>query len=163
MAKSSWRLSLLCWQRRKAIPRRRYGGAVRHNNGGFNMQTLTLTLTASDCAEAAGDKTDSWDCVDCGFNTAPGFANAERIRREVAAYGSITAKIDENSEAYIVRSRVWEAANMDGWGGCLCIGCLENRLGRRLKPKDFDHTHVFNSFPGTARLLSRRGRQRQAA
>jgi hypothetical protein len=127
------------------------------------MQTLTWTLTASDYAEAVGDRTDSWACIDCGFNTAPGIPGKERAESALAAYGSITAKVDENSEAYIVRSRVWEAANMDGWGGCLCIGCLENRLGRRLKPKDFDHTHEFNSFPGTARLLSRRGRRKQAA
>jgi hypothetical protein len=119
----------------------------------------TITLTASDCAEAeaAGDRTDSWACVDCGFNTAPGFANAKRIRLEVAAFGSITQTIDENSEVYYVRSRVWEAANMDGWGGCLCIGCLETRLGRRLKPKDFARNDWFNSQPGTERLLSRRG------
>jgi hypothetical protein len=121
------------------------------------MKTRTWTLTASDCAEAAGDKTDSWACIDCGFNTAPGFANAERIRLEVAAFGGITQTIDENSEAYFVKSRVWEAANMEGWGGCLCIGCLETRLGRRLKPKDFDRNHPFNSMPCSERLLSRRG------
>jgi predicted RNA-binding Zn-ribbon protein involved in translation (DUF1610 family) len=34
------------------------------------MQT-TFTVTASDCAKAVGDRTDSWSCVDCGFNTAP--------------------------------------------------------------------------------------------
>jgi hypothetical protein len=121
------------------------------------MKTRTITVTASDLAEAVGDRTDSWACVDCGFNTAPGFANAKRIRLEVAAFGSITATIDENSEAYFVKPHVWQAANMDGWGGCLCIGCLENRLGRRLKPKDFDRKHPFNSMPGTERLLSRRG------
>jgi hypothetical protein len=121
------------------------------------MQGRTLTLTASHLAEAVGDRTDSWECVDCGVNTAPGFPNAKRIRLEVAAFGSITAKIDENSEVYIVRPRVWEAADMDGWGGCLCIGCLETRLGRRLKHTDFDRKHPFYSMPGTARLLSRRG------
>jgi len=120
------------------------------------MQTRTLTLTKADLDEAAGDRTDSYACVDCGFNTAPGIPNAKRTRLEVAAFGSITSTTDENSEVYFVKSRVWEAANIDGWGGCLCIGCLENRLGRRLKPKDFDRNHPFNSMPGTARLLSRR-------
>jgi hypothetical protein len=129
------------------------------------MQTLTFTLTASHCAEAVGDRTDSWSCIDCGINTAPGFPSKECAAKAIAACGSIAIKIDENSEAYFVRPRVWEAANMDGWGGCLCIGCLETRLGRRLKPKDFLREHPFNSFPGTARLLSRRGvaSQRQAA
>jgi hypothetical protein len=119
------------------------------------MQTLTLTLMACDLRE--GDRTDSWLCVDCGVNTAPGIPNAKRIRLEIAAFGSITSKIDENSEVYRVRPRVWEAADIDDWGGCLCIGCLETRLGRMLKPQDFDRTHTFHSFPGTARLLSRRG------
>jgi hypothetical protein len=121
------------------------------------MQARTLTITASDLAKAVGDRTDSWECVDCGVNTAPGIPNAKRIRLEVAAFGSITTKIDENSEVYVVKSRVWESADMDGWGGCLCIGCLETRLRRRLKPNDFDRKHPFYSVPGTARLLSRRG------
>jgi hypothetical protein len=125
--------------------------------GGFIMQTRTITLTKADVDKNIDDRTDSWICVDCGFNTAPGVPNAERIRLEVAAFGSITATVCENSEAYWVRSRVWKAANMNGWGGCLCIGCLENRLGRMLKPKDFDRDDPFHSFPGTKRLLSRRG------
>ena len=121
------------------------------------MQTRILTLTADHVAEAAGDRTDSWACVDCGINTAPGIPNAERMRLEIAAFGNIKWTIDENSEVYTVKSPVWKAANMDGWGGCLCIGCLENRLGRRLKPKDFDREHPFHSFPGTERLRTRRG------
>jgi len=41
------------------------------------------------------------------------------------------------------------------YGGCLCIGCLENRIGRKLKPRDFTR-HTFNDMPGTDRLLERR-------
>ena len=43
--------------------------------------------------------------------------------------------------------------------GCLCIGCLEKRIGRRLKPKDFLRGDPFNDdlLPGTPRLLKRRG------
>jgi hypothetical protein len=120
------------------------------------MQTRTFTLTQSHAAEAAGDRTDSWACIDCGFNTAPGIPRKAYTAKALADYGSIKVTFCENSEAYMVRRRVWEAANMNGWGGCLCIGCLENRLGRRLKPKDFDRKHPFNSMPGTGRLLSRR-------
>jgi hypothetical protein len=125
------------------------------------MWTFSFTLTASDNAEAeaAGDRTDSHVCVDCGINTAPGIPNRERLKNAFAADWNsrgITVTVCENSEVYFVKPRVWEAADIDGWGGCLCIGCLETRLGRRLKPKDFDQTHVFNSFPCTKRLLSRR-------
>jgi hypothetical protein len=44
-------------------------------------------------------------------------------------------------------------------GGCLCIGCLEKRIGRELRPADFDRSHEFNQpdVPGTWRLLERRG------
>jgi hypothetical protein len=44
------------------------------------------------------------------------------------------------------------------WGGCLCVGCLEKRLGRRLKANDFRRHDPINhpSLPGTERLLKRR-------
>jgi hypothetical protein len=46
---------------------------------------------------------------------------------------------------------------MEGMGGCLCIGCLEQRLGRQLTPQDFPR-HPFNGdeMPATVRLRSRR-------
>jgi hypothetical protein len=58
----------------------------------------------------------------------------------------------------IFANAVWKAAGMEALGGCLCIGCLEKRLGRRLKPKDFERDHEFNSpqIPGTPRLMKRR-------
>jgi hypothetical protein len=43
---------------------------------------------------------------------------------------------------------------MEGMGGCLCIGCLERRIGRRLKRKDFPD-HELNWLSGTPRLRSR--------
>jgi hypothetical protein len=65
--------------------------------------------------------------------------------------------IDSKSEVYSVRDVIWAKAGMEDFGGCLCIGCLEKRLGRKLKPKDFRRDHPFNNFPGTQRLLKRRG------
>lgn len=66
------------------------------------------------------------------------------------------ASIGPDAEVYTVRPAIWKRAGMEDWGGCLCIGCLEKRIGRRLKPKDFLRDHPFNSMPGTERLLSRR-------
>jgi hypothetical protein len=37
---------------------------------------------------------------------------------------------------------------MDPMGGCLCIGCLEKRLNRVLRPKDFQRGHPFNIAAG---------------
>jgi hypothetical protein len=67
--------------------------------------------------------------------------------------------ISTDSEIYTVRDKVWKAAGMEGWGGCLCIGCLEKRIGRKLKPKDFDRNHAFNlpGLPRTERLRDRLG------
>ena len=68
----------------------------------------------------------------------------------------VTYTFDEHCEVYTVRDSVWKAAGMEPMGGCLCIGCLEGRLGRRLIPKDFPRRHPFNSLPGTERLIARR-------
>lgn len=109
---------------------------------------------------AKGRTPENWNCIDCGFNTAPGFVT--RIAMEEAfdaGAESIPMTITWDSEIYTVRPRVWQDAEMEPHGGCLCIGCLEKRLGRRLRPKDFKHDHVFNSpdFPASARLRQRRG------
>jgi hypothetical protein len=54
----------------------------------------------------------SFDCVDCG------------------------ADFDEYD--YIVDDAMWAASGLEPDGGCLCIGCLERRLGRQLKHADFE-------------------------
>jgi hypothetical protein len=94
------------------------------------------------------------------MNTAPGCstrAQAELLLNLGRKH--IQQTIDNRSEVYILHSKVWKAAGMKPWGGCLCIGCLGKRLGRRLKPQDFPRDHEFNSLPGTDRLLQRRGDQ----
>jgi hypothetical protein len=107
-----------------------------------------------------GDLPESWNCVDCGVNTAPGFlSRAEMEKAFAAGKKSVDQHIDGRSEVYTVRNAVWEEARMKPMGGCLCVGCLEKRLGRRLRPKDFKRGHMFNDprFPGARRLIDRRG------
>jgi hypothetical protein len=72
---------------------------------------------------------------------------------------TVPVRFTDKCEVYTVREKVWTAAGMEPEGGCLCVGCLEKRLGRALKPKDFERDHPFNVnfFPGTPRLLKRRG------
>jgi hypothetical protein len=55
-----------------------------------------------------------------------------------------------------VKPAVWKAAGVADMGGCLCIGCLEKRIGRTLVPKDFNRNHPFHMLPGIERLLNRR-------
>jgi hypothetical protein len=116
----------------------------------------------------AGQIPESWDCVDCGVNTAPGVPNRaefEAAMRTAKARSKFTGEeagvpidITNKCEVYTVREKVWRAAGMGPMGGCLCVGCLEKRLGRALKPKDVERDHPFNAlgFPGTPRLLERR-------
>jgi len=111
---------------------------------------------------------ESWCCVDCGINTAPGCRNRvtmERAFKAAAVIEKLTGEkagvqetITHDSEIYLVHRPVWKAAGMEPFGGCLCIGCLEKRLGRRLQPKDFPRRHPLNRpyLPCTPRLRRRR-------
>jgi hypothetical protein len=112
--------------------------------------------------DGGDDITESWICVDCGVNTAPGTPAGDFARMLLERDGSFNARIDEHTEMYMVKDAVWEKAGMKPFGGCLCIGCLEARLGRRLRPKDFDRTSPLEftevGSRGTPQLLDRRGR-----
>jgi hypothetical protein len=102
---------------------------------------------------------ESWACIDCGINTAPGCLTREQTEQAFAAdWNNEGAEnfYDERSEVYKVKPAVWKAASMGDFDGCLCVGCLEKRLGRILTPKDFVRNHAFNSLPGTKRLRERR-------
>jgi hypothetical protein len=119
---------------------------------------------AANTRDLSGRIPESWLCIDCGFNTAPGLKNRAEMEAAIAklgalweAGGSVSTSVDSSSEVYTVRDSVWKKAGMEEMGGCLCIGCLETRIGRRLKPKDFLRDDPFNALPGSARLMKRRG------
>jgi hypothetical protein len=122
-----------------------------------------MTRPESGNIDARGKVPESWACIDCGINTAPGCSN--RIQLEQALRSLVLSRsgkqgvdqtYDKRTEVYMVKPAVWKAAGLDPFSGCLCIGCLEKRLGRTLTPMDFPRNHPFNSLPGTGRLLSRR-------
>jgi hypothetical protein len=120
---------------------------------------MTLTL---DQIRRAGTP-ESWDCIDCGMNTAPGLLNAAETVMAFWKQGHAPMNFDERCEVYTVKSDAWQAAGMAWDGGCLCVGCLEVRLDRRLRPKDFKTKNGLNWKPCTDRLMSRRmGRRRNA-
>jgi hypothetical protein len=118
--------------------------------------------------DTQGRTPESWDCIGCGVNTAPGILNRVELEKAFLLSDSVTNHIDNQTEIYMVKPKVWKAAGMsagmggfcetNGDSGCLCIGCLEKRLGRRLVPKDFNHNHPFNrdALPCTRRLRARR-------
>lgn len=76
------------------------------------------------------------NCIDCGVDTA------------------------EIREYYMIRSEVWLGAGMkhdhEPGDGMLCIGCLENRIGRRLVASDFpDYPINRGAFRQSDRLRNR--------
>src|SRR5215472_14731350 len=80
----------------------------------------------------------SWCCVDCGVNTAPGFSTRAEIAKALnEGIESLENSVGFDAEVYTVHDVIWKKAGMEPFGGCLCVGCLEKRIGRKLKPKDF--------------------------
>ena len=120
---------------------------------------ITIEVEESD----DGDTPETWCCVDCGVNTAPGFLNRADEESAFAAARArgethITVSVGFDSEIYVVREAVWKATGIELMGGCLCVGCLEKRLGRKLRPEDFPY-HVYNGMPASPRLLERQQRK----
>jgi hypothetical protein len=63
-------------------------------------------------------------------------------------------------EFYLVTNRIWKKSGMPkNGGGSLCVGCIEKRLGRRLRPTDFDFSPEAAGYNvpklSTPRLVSR--------
>jgi hypothetical protein len=81
-------------------------------------------------------------CADCGVDTSP--CSGKRGRRH-----------NDKWECYLVKDSVWQCAGMGR--GFLCIGCLEARLGRQLRPRDFTDAPINDPDDPwkTPRLLSR--------
>lgn len=60
-------------------------------------------------------------------------------------------------EYYMVHDAIWAQVGMQPHGGMLCIGCLEDRLGRMLTNLDFTAAPVNSGFfcDQSARLRDR--------
>jgi hypothetical protein len=102
------------------------------------VRLLCFAIMVEQKPDFAGLLPESWLCVDCGVNTAPGLKSRVELELALTANDSAEVRINENSEIYTVRDKIWKKARMEPVGGCLCIGCLEKRIGRELRPTDFD-------------------------
>ena len=68
-------------------------------------------------------------------------------------------------DSYIVRPSVWKAAGLSGWrSGFLHLKCLEKRLGRRVKKKEFliwkelaGHRVRLSDADETAKIFAKNG------
>jgi hypothetical protein len=81
-------------------------------------------------------------CMDCGIDTMPG-------RKKAVAAG--------RCDYYMVHDEIWEQAGA-GDDANLCVGCLEQRLGRKLTTDDFNWDIRCNLWlpNDTPRLLDRK-------
>jgi hypothetical protein len=131
-----------------------------HDMNKFLQDRWTVLSYDTAGESAKGRVSESWLCVDCGVNTAPGFKTRKETELDFALHGTSWTTAANDQEVYCLTDKVWRETGLEGWGGCLCIGCCEKRIGRRLKPKDFQPDHPFNSpdYPATKRLRKRRGR-----
>ena len=67
-------------------------------------------------------------------------------------YGINTHDINEY---YMVQNKIWDKVNPQ-IEGMLCIGCLEDRMGRKLKPKDFTKCPVNDGIFGMSERMRER-------
>lgn len=77
-----------------------------------------------------------FECVDCSVNTS---------------------SIDEY---YMVQFDLWNSVMVHQNSGMLCIGCLEDRIGRKLTPEDFIDAPInYGCFGMSERFKDRAGPQ----
>lgn len=82
-------------------------------------------------------------CADCGIDTAPPIGQGRD--RKIGRW-----------EHYMVHDHIWKEFGVGD--GFLCIGCLEDRLGRKLTPLDFIDLPINKLHPyDTPRLRDRKG------
>lgn len=67
------------------------------------------------CNDLRGLIPESWACIDCGVNTAPGLVNRAQAEQAFANYDGrgIKQTVGESSEVYTVTPDVWQAAGME--------------------------------------------------
>lgn len=68
---------------------------------------------------------------------------AARLAAECLDCGVCTTNMRDGDEYYMVHNAIWYRINPQETG-MLCIGCLENRLGRKLVSGDFTHAPINN-------------------
>jgi hypothetical protein len=81
------------------------------------------------------------------------------MRKTIVDFSCRDCGVDtsKNGEYYMVTNQVWSLAKLGR--GMLCIGCLESRIGRQLKPADFMDAYINHKIIQSERLKNRLGVQ----
>jgi hypothetical protein len=100
-----------------------------------------------------------------GVRVSPGFRKIAKHRQKLpskmeARYGCNDCSVNvlKAGEFYMLDPDIWEQQLSLGWNDNLCIGCLEDRLGRKIGLRDIvcfpDYAWM---YPTSPRLLDRYG------
>lgn len=114
--------------------------------GRVELVATISTGETDDAAELLPKAETNSLCVDCGIDTAS--CSGKRGFRHRGRW-----------EHYMIHDDVWAAAGMGtaSGAGFLCVGCLEQRLGRQLQPFDFTTTPINELSPwDTLRMEARK-------
>jgi hypothetical protein len=70
----------------------------------------------------------------------------------------LDCKVDtsKSHELYMLQDETWNLTGLSK-AGMLCVGCTEKRIGRELKPQDFNNSYLnnFRTASKSARLMKR--------
>ena len=101
---------------------------------------------------------ESHNCIDCGYNTAPGCPPRELAEFLMNRDGNVPMTYTRDFESLHRSQCRMESGGHGAVGRLSCIPCLERRIERRLRPKDFECGHPLNwsELPCTERLRDRR-------
>jgi len=83
-------------------------------------------------------------CADCGMT--------------LTVRGTLWGIGDRDSEWFLVKDRIWRQSQRKGECRFLCVGCLENRIGRKLTADDFKRSAKVNFVGQKSPKLRRRMR-----
>lgn len=96
--------------------------------------------------------TDNREIVGSNPTSPIGYLNRMKYVMLCGGCGADVGKIDEY--CFFLYNNIWEAIHQDD--EFLCIGCVEERLGRKLNQCDFNFDVPLNRFDGSHRLNQRK-------
>ena len=123
-----------------------YLGISEHFPAAHGERLPAVLLTAQQATRLIGDLANAIDCLldqeqeqcDCGTRDPVDYTDAYCVD-----CGTDTLPLSgDRAEFYIVTAEVWAASGLAPNGGCLCVGCLEKRIGRQLTAADFPDAKV---------------------
>jgi hypothetical protein len=111
----------------------------------YELAEFIASLTSLAAGEYIGYDEDDPDDYDRAMDEAPELMLTKRELAHLCAdavedmgrLDCIWCGTDTCGESYMVHNEIWEKFGPPKVTGCVCVGCLEDRMGRQLCPADF--------------------------